>query len=60
MFLFNDCEFKKCVDCYKGNWRAIRFNSRDRFSEIIFAQFSARAGLRVIETTLNELAEKTI
>ena len=53
MSLFNEYEFKKCVDRYKGNRHAIKFNCRDQFMVMSFAQFTDRAGLRDIETTLN-------
>ena len=53
MSLINEYEFKKCVDRYKGDWHAIKFNCRDQFMVMSFAQFTDRAGLRDIETTLN-------
>ena len=53
MSLFNEYEFKKCVDRYKGDRHAIEFNCRDQFMVMNFAQFIDRAGLREIETTLN-------
>ena len=53
MSLFNEYEFKKCVDHYKGDRHAIKFNCRDQFMVMSFAQFTDRAGLRDIETTLN-------
>lgn len=53
MSLFNEYEFKKCVDRYKGDRHAIKFNCRDQFMVMSFAQFTDRAGLREIETTLN-------
>jgi hypothetical protein len=53
MSLFNEYEFKKCVDRYKGDRHAIKFNCRDQFMVMSFAQFTDRAGLRDIETTLN-------
>ncbi len=31
MSLFNEYEFKKCVDRYKGDRHAIKFNCRDQF-----------------------------
>lgn len=53
MSLFNEYEFKKCVDRYKGDRHANKFNCRDQFMVMSFAQFTERAGLRDIETTLN-------
>ena len=53
MSLFNEFEFKKCIDRYKGDRHAIKFNCRDQFMVMSFAQFTDRAGLRDIETTLN-------
>ena len=53
MSLINEYEFKKCVDRYKGDRHAIKFNCRDQFMMMSFAQFTDRAGLRDIETTLN-------
>ena len=31
MSLINEYEFKKCVDRYKGDRHAIKFNCRDQF-----------------------------
>ena len=53
MSLINEYGFKKCVDRYKGDRHAIKFNCRDQFMVMSFAQFTDRAGLRDIETTLN-------
>ena len=53
MSLINEYEFKKCVGRYKGYRHAIKFNCRDQFMVMSFAQFTDRAGLRDIETTLN-------
>ena len=53
MFLIDEYEFKKCVDRYKGDRHAIKFNCRDQFMVMSFAQFTDRSGLRYIETTLN-------
>ena len=55
MSLINEYEFKKCVDRYKGDRHAIKFNCRDQFMVMSFAQFTDRAGLRDIETTLKPL-----
>lgn len=48
MSLFNEYEFKKCVERH-----AIKFNCRDRFMVMRFTQFTDRAGSRDIEITLN-------
>lgn len=53
MSLIDEYEFKKCVDRYKGDRHAIRFNCRDQFMVMSFTQFTGRSGLRDIETTLN-------
>ena len=53
MSLVNEYEFKKCVDRYKGDRHSIKFNIRDQFMVMSFAQFTDRSGLRDIETTLN-------
>ena len=53
MSLVNEYEFKKCVDRYIGDRHAVKFNTRDQFLVMSFAQFTDRAGLRDIETTLN-------
>ncbi len=53
MSLVNAYEFKKCVNRYKGDRHTIKFNCRDQFMVMSFAQFTDRSGLRDIETTLN-------
>ena len=53
MSTFNEYEFQKCVDRYKGDRHAIKFSCRDQFMVMSFAQFTDRSGLRDIETTLN-------
>ena len=53
MSLIDEYEFKKCIDRYKGDRHAIKFNCRDQFMVMSFAQFTDRSGLRDIETTLN-------
>ena len=57
MSLINEYEFKKCVGRYKGDRHAIKFNCRDQFMVMSFAQFTDRAGLRDIETTLNRCGD---
>lgn len=52
MSLFTEYEFTKCVNRYKGDRHAIKFNCRDQFLVMSFAQFTDRNGLRDIETTL--------
>ena len=54
MSLFTEYEFSKCVNRYKGDRHAIKFNCRDQFLVMSFAQFTDRNGLRDIETTLRE------
>ena len=50
--LFTEYEFSKCVKRYNGDRHAIKFNCRDQFLVMSFAQFTHRSGLRDIETTL--------
>lgn len=37
MSLIDEYEFKKCVDRYKGDCHAIKFNCRDQFMVMSFA-----------------------
>ena len=53
MSLFTEYEFSKCVNRYKGDRHAIKFNCRDQFLVMSFAQYTDRSGLRDIETTLD-------
>ena len=53
MSLFTEYEFNKCVKRYNGDRHAIKFNCRDQFLVMSFAQFTHRSGLRDIETTLD-------
>ena len=53
MSLINKYEFRKCVGRYKGDRHSIKFSCCDQFMVMSFAQFTDRAGLRDIETTLN-------
>ena len=53
MSIFTEYEFSKCVKRYKGDRHAIKFNCRDQFLVMSFAQFTNRSGLRDIETTLD-------
>ena len=53
MSLFTEYEFSKCVKRYNGDRHAIKFNCRDQFLVMSFAQFTNRSGLRDIETTLD-------
>lgn len=53
MSLFTEYEFSKCVGRYKGDRHVIKFNCRDQFLVMSFAQFTDRSGLRDIETTLD-------
>lgn len=52
MSLFTEYEFSKCVSCYKGDRRTIKFNCRDQILVMSFAQFTGRSGLMDIENTL--------
>ena len=36
MSLFTEYEFSKCINRYKGDWHAIKFNCRDQFLVISF------------------------
>lgn len=53
MSLFTEYEFSKCVNRYNGDRHAIKFNCRDQFLVMSFAQYTDRSGLRDIETTLD-------
>ena len=53
MSLFTEYEFSKCVKRYKGDRHSIKFNCRDQFLVMSFAQYTDRSGLRDIETTLD-------
>lgn len=53
MSLIDEYEFKKCVDRYKGDRHAIKFNCRAQFMVMNLAQFTDRSSLRDIETTLS-------
>lgn len=53
MSLFTEYEFSKCVKRYNGDRHSIKFNCRDQFLVMSFAQFTNRSGLRDIETTLD-------
>ena len=53
MSLFTEYEFSKCDKRYNGDRHAIKFNCRDQFLVMSFAQFTNRIGLRDIETTLD-------
>ena len=58
MSLINEYEFKKCVDRYKGDRHAIKFNCRDQFMVMSFAQFTGQDSLRSIDATLVALSFK--
>ena len=53
MSLFTEYEFSKCVKLYNSDRHAIKFNCRDYFLVMSFAQFTNRSDLRDIETTLD-------
>lgn len=53
MSLIPEYEFSKCVKRYRGDRHAIKYNCRDQFLVMSFAQFTDRRGLRDIETTLD-------
>ena len=53
MSLIPEYEFSKCVKRYRGDRHAIKFNCRDQFLVMSFAQFTDRRGLGDIETTLD-------
>ena len=58
MSLINEYEFKKCVDRYKGDRHAIKFNCRDQFMVMSYAQFTRRSSLRAVEATLTAFSSK--
>ena len=53
MSLFNEDEFKKCVDRHKGDRHVIMFSCPSQFMVMHFAQFADRVGFRDSDTILN-------
>lgn len=58
MSLIPERDFKACVDCYKGNYRARNFSCRDQFLVMSYAQLTGRDSLRDIENCLMALSTK--
>ena len=53
-----DYELKKCIDRYNGDKGCKKYNCRDQFKVMSFAQLTSRRSLRVTEATLHMLAPK--
>ena len=51
-------KFRKCVDRYRGNYRARSFSCFDQFMCMAFAQLTYRESLRDIECCLRAMHEK--
>lgn len=51
-------EFQKCVNLYKGNYRARKLSCREHFLVMSFAQLTQRESLRDIENCLNAFSNK--
>jgi len=51
-------EFRKCVECYQGNYYAKSFSCWDQFLCMSFAQLTYRESLRDIESCLRSLKNK--
>jgi hypothetical protein len=51
-------EFRKCVACYRGNYKVRRFSGLDPFSRMAFAQPACRESLRDIEGCLRAMQPK--
>lgn len=51
-------EFHRCVDRYRGNYKATSFSCWDQFLSMAFAQLTGRESLRDIETCLRALGSK--
>lgn len=58
MSLIPERDFKACVDCYKGNYRARNFSCRNQFLVMSYAQLTGRDSLRDIENCLMALSTK--
>jgi len=50
--------FRRCVDCYKGNYRIRSFTFSDHFLCMAFAQLSYHESLRDIECCLRAIRDK--
>lgn len=51
-------EFRKCVERYRGNYKAKNFSCLDQFLCMAFAQLTYRESLRDIETCLRSMQNK--
>ena len=51
-------EFRKCVECYKGNYKVQNFSCWDQFLSMAFAQLTYRNSLRDIEACLRVMGSK--
>lgn len=51
-------EFRKCVRCYRGDYKVKSFSCLDQFLCMAFAQITYRESLRDIETCLRSMQNK--
>ena len=51
-------EFQKCVNRYRGNYKAISFSCLDQFLCMAFAQLTYRRSLRDTQTCLRSMQSK--
>lgn len=58
MMFKSDFQFQRCVERYKGNFRARRFTCSEHFLVMSFAQLTGRESLRDIESSLTAFSSK--
>jgi hypothetical protein len=58
MELVPDYEFKKCIDKYKGDYKAKKFTCRDQFMVMSYALFTKSSSFRVVEAILTAFSSK--
>ena len=51
-------EFRKCVECYRGDYKVRSFSCMDQFLSMAFAQLTYRESLRDIEACLRSMRSK--
>lgn len=58
MMVIPECEFQKCVDLYKSDYRVRKFSCREHFPVMSFAQLTGRESLSDIENCLTAFSGK--
>lgn len=58
MGMYSPYDFRKCVDRYQGNYRVKKFQCRDQYLCMAFAQLTYRESLRDIEICLRSMQER--